>query len=397
MQIEKESTTTDTEAIRKRFQSVRQRTVEICAPLTIEDHIPQPLVFASPPKWHLAHTTWFFEEMVLKQFATNYSVHHPHYGYYFNSYYNLIGNRTNRADRGSITRPGVNEVYEYRKVIDEAVLQLLASDQITREAIDLIELGTHHEQQHQELLITDIKALFSQNPFHPVYKSGYDLAGGIQEEAQKWIEIPEGLYQVGAEKTQAFTYDNERDRHRVYLHPVKLSNKLVSVGEYREFMNDEGYKRPELWLDDGWKWLQETGIDRPMYWQDESMHRYSLGGLQPLIEDEILTHISYYEADAYARWKNMRLPTEAEWEVAADRLKWGARWEWTSSAYAPYPGFNTTDGPVGEYNGKFMVNQMIMRGASLATAKDHSRKTYRNFFHPELQWQYSGIRLAQEQ
>jgi ergothioneine biosynthesis protein EgtB len=398
MHIEEERTQIHITALLERFRKVRKRTQEICAPLTIEDHIPQPVYYASPAKWHLAHTTWFFEEMVLKVYAQNYTEHNPQYGFLFNSYYNLIGERTGRSDRGSITRPGVHEVYAYRESIDEAVEQYLTTENVDEKALELIAIGTHHEEQHQELLITDIKALLSQHPFHPVYKDGFDLAGGSESQEQSWIELPEGLYEIGATGQEDFVYDNELNRHRVYLHPVAISNRMVTNGEYLEFMNDGGYDQAELWLDDGWNWRKEQSVESPMYWQRKGgdWTRFSLSGLQPVRHEEILTHISFYEADAFARWKGMRLPLESEWEVLSGKFEWGRRWEWTSSPYRPYPGFNVAEGPVGEYNGKFMVNQMVMRGASVATPPEHSRRTYRNFFHPEMQWQFSGLRLAKE-
>lgn len=379
--------------VHAQFTNVRQRTEALCAPLQPADYIPQPVVFVSPPKWHLAHTTWFFEEFVLKKFIPDYQVYNPQFGHLFNSYYNTIGERTARQDRGSITRPGVEEVYNYRHHVTEKVLNFIREG-ASQKVLDIIQLGMNHEQQHQELLLMDLKYILSLHPFHPVYVE--DNVFHLQTNAEDgWLAINEGLYEIG-HKSDDFCFDNEMKRHKVFLQEFEISKSLVTNGEYLEFMENGGYQNFRFWLDDGWAWIQENQISHPLYWNntDGRWQHFTLAGLQPLQADALLSHLSYYEADAFARWKGMRLPTEFEWEAAAPELKWEQLWEHTASAYLPYPGFCAPDGAVGEYNGKFMVNQMVLRGASLATPARHSRITYRNFFHPPLRWHFSGIRLA---
>lgn len=378
----------------ERYQSTRQYTEQLCAPLREEDYLPQVVEWASPPKWHLAHVTWFFEEMVLKPNLKGYAVFDPEFAFLFNSYYQSMGERLLRADRGAITRPDVSEVYAYRKHVDEHMQQLLAQP-ISAELENLITLGINHEQQHQELLLTDLKYAFAQNPTYPVYDPQSNLTDGVSS-GDGWIEVAEGLYDVG-HQGNGFCFDNERGAHKVYLPAFQIAGGLVTNKDYLDFVQDGGYQDFRYWLDDGWAWLKENQIDHPLYWleRDGKWFQYTLAGLKPLNPDSALAHISFYEANAYAAWKGARLPTEFEWEVASDQFAWGQRWEWTNSAYLPYPGFAISEGAVGEYNGKFMVNQMVLRGASTATSQGHSRKTYRNFFHPHLQWQYSGIRLAQ--
>ncbi len=377
----------------EQYAKVRQITQHHCEPLQTEDYVPQPAEFASPPKWHLAHTTWFFEEMVLRRFVEGYSVFHPDFGFLFNSYYQTVGERAVRAQRGMITRPTVQEVYQYRQHVDEAMARYLAKP-IPDEARALITLGLNHEQQHQELLLTDLKYLFSLNPTYPVYRSdGNRVADRNAEEG--WVSVPEGIYEIGHDD-DGFCFDNELERHKVYLQPYAISRALVTNGEYLAFMEAGGYAHFGYWLDEGWEWVRANQVQSPLYWHkiDDRWHHYTLAGLKPVDEEAILAHISYYEAHAFAHWKSLRLPTEFEWEAACPHLPWGKRWEWTASSYQPYPGFAIGDGAVGEYNGKFMVNQMVLRGASVATSEGHSRPTYRNFFHPFFQWQYSGIRLA---
>lgn len=375
------------------FIQTRKRTEEICSPLTIEDYVPQSAEFASPPKWHLAHSSWFFEEMILKKFKLNYSEFHANFSYLFNSYYNSIGERTERANRGNITRPGVDEVYQYRKYVTEHMKELLTSA-TTAEVLTLTELGINHEQQHQELLITDLKFTLGQNPIFPVYSTEGSLINSHNTESG-YLFIEEGVYDIGYLGNN-FHFDNELGRHKVYLHEFSISKSLVTNGEYLEFMEDGGYQDFRHWLDEGWSWINQHNIKTPLYWHkiENNWFQYTLAGLKPVDPNSILCHISFYEANAFATWKKMRLPTEFEWEVASSQLNWGDRWEWTHSAYLPYPGFNISEGAVGEYNGKFMINQMVLRGGSVATADGHSRATYRNFFHPKFQWQFSGIRLV---
>ena len=380
------------EEIADRYKSVRKYSVTQCEPIKTEDYVPQPVVYISPPKWHLGHTTWFFEEFVLKNYLEGYQIFDEDFSFIFNSYYNTVGERVLRADRGNLTRPSVDHVYAYRKYVDDHMSRLL--DNADDKIIELVELGLNHEQQHQELFLTDLKYILGHNPLLPAYKE-HGALSNIENNDHGLLRVPAGKYEIGF-NGEGFCYDNELAQHTVFLHKYEISKSLVTNGEYIEFINDGGYTRFDLWLDEGWSWINENKIAAPKYWHyiDGVWHHYTLSGLQPIEHDSILCHISYYEAAAFAEWKNMRLPTEFEWEVAADSLTWGKRWEWTGSAYLPYPGFDKPDGAVGEYNGKFMVNQMVLRGASVATSPGHSRKTYRNFFHPHYQWQYTGIRLA---
>lgn len=384
----------DTSSIQKKYNSVRKYSEHQCQPLVTEDYIPQPVVYISPPKWHLGHTTWFFEEFILKSQYKGYKVFDNDFSYLFNSYYNSVGDRVLRMDRGNITRPGVAKVYEYRAYVDDHMNQLLADPE--EELGGLVELGLNHEQQHQELFITDIKYILGHNPLFPIYKEKFNLTNH-QNSQKEFLSIPGGIYQIG-HKGNGFHYDNESANHSVYLHDFEISKPLVTNGDFLEFINDNGYKRFDLWLDEGWSWVNEQKIIAPMYWHiiDGIWHQYTLAGLKPVDKNDILCHINFYEAMAFSEWKQMRLPTEFEWEVAADSLAWGERWEWTGSAYLPYPGFEKPPGAVGEYNGKFMINQMVLRGASSATSENHSRITYRNFFHPQYRWQYTGIRLAKK-
>lgn len=375
------------------FTTVRNKTKDLCSPLKIEDYIPQPVDFISPPKWHLAHTTWFFEEMILKPNVLNFKVFHEEFSFLFNSYYNTVGKRTLRADRGNMTRPTVDEVYAYRAYVDEQMLMFLNSN-LSIEIKDLIVLGLNHEQQHQELLQTDLKYILGHNPLFPVYDEQNDFHT-VKNATKGFVKIEEGVYEIGWQGKD-FHFDNEEGLHKTYIQPFEISKTLVTNGEFIEFIKVGGYERFELWLDEGWQWTQNNGIKSPMYWHfiDGEWFHFTLSGLKKIDPDEMVTHVSFYEASAFALWKGMRLPTEFEWEVAADHINWGERWEWTNSAYLPYPNFKTSEGAVGEYNGKFMVNQMVLRGASVATSKNHSRKTYRNFFHAHFQWQFSGIRLV---
>ncbi|MBL7867628.1 MAG: ergothioneine biosynthesis protein EgtB [Flavobacterium lindanitolerans] len=375
-----------------RYNSIRKHTEHLCNALTTEDFVPQPADFVSPPKWHLAHTTWFFEQFVLNEHLPDYKLFDDDFSFLFNSYYNFVGKRVFRADRGNITRPGVHEVFEYRSYVDmhmQILLQLKSE-----ELKDLIELGLNHEQQHQELLITDIKYILGNNPIFPLYDENIDWEKQENEETG-FVKLEEGIYEIGFEG-EGFSFDNEHGRHKVYLHDFEISKSLVTNAEYLEFISNDGYTNFDYWLDEGWSWVTENKIEAPLYWHkiDGEWHNYTLSGLEKLNPEAILTHISFYEAAAFAAWKKMRLPTEFEWEAAADKFNWGKRWEWTNSAYLPYPNFKKPEGAIGEYNGKFMVNQMVLRGASCATPPQHDRKTYRNFFHAHERWQFNGIRLA---
>lgn len=375
------------------FKNTRSQSIALCEPLEIEDYISQPVDFASPPKWHLSHSTWFFEEMILKKFIPNYEVFNPHFGFLFNSYYQTLGDRAVRTERGTITRPTVAEVYEYRKYVDQHLESLLETNS-SPELKELIILGINHEQQHQELLITDLKHTFSYNPIFPIYKEGFNLTA--QENSEEgWLKMKEGIYEIGY-NGQDFHFDNEKGRHKVFLPDFEISKALVTNGEYLEFMEAGGYENFKLWLDEGWTWVTENNIKSPLYWKkiEGKWFSYTLEGLKPIEPNHQLAHISFYEAQAFASWKGLRLPTEFEWEASCEQFEWGNRWEWTYSAYLPYPNFKIADGAVGEYNGKFMIGHMILRGASTATPKGHERKTYRNFFHPKHRWQITGIRLA---
>ena len=380
--------------LQEQFRDVRQASMDMVKPLEKEDYIPQAALFASPPKWNLGHTTWFFEEMILSKYKKGYKVFHPRYSYLFNSYYNTIGERVLRHDRGNLSRPTVDEVLAYRKYVDEHMDAFLESQTPDKDVSDLINLGLNHEQQHQELFFTDLKYTFSVNPLYPAYTK-VAFCEDNNSDKSEFIEVPEGLYDIGY-CGDGFFYDNEQGRHRVYLEAYEINKTLVTNGEFIEFIEDGGYNRFEFWHDDALAWKHDNHITHPMYWQlvDGIWHQYTLAGLKKIQPDHILTHITYYEASAFAQWKGFRLPTEFEWEVAADKLKWGRRWEWTESAYLPYPGYEKAAGAVGEYNGKFMVNQKVLRGASVVTPANHSRKTYRNFFHPQVGYQFNGIRLA---
>ena len=375
------------------YQKIRKKTEKLCAPLEIEDYIPQPSIFVSPPKWNLGHTSWFFEEMILKNYLPNYPIFDPKFSFLFNSYYNNVGERTLRHHRGLITRPSVKKVYEYRAHVDKFMEKLL-SKPIDDAVKYLLVLGLNHEQQHQELFITDLKYTFSFNPTYPVYDSNQDFTN-VENSASGWLKIAEGIYEIG-HQGEDFCFDNELGVHKVFLHEFEIAENLVTNAEYIEFIEAVAYSDFRFWLEEAWAWINQNKISAPLYWQkiDGKWFHYTLAGLKPMNPNAILTHISFYEASAFATWKNMRLPTEFEWEVASKQLDWGKRWEWTNSAYLPYPNFKIADGAVGEYNGKFMINQMVLRGASTATPENHSRHTYRNFFHPNAQWQFSGIRLA---
>ena len=381
----------------EKYIKTRQQTEALCEPLNTEDYIPQSVDFASPPKWHLAHVSWFFEEMILTKYLDGYQVFDKDFNFLFNSYYQTVGERAIRAQRGLITRPSVEQVYAYRAHVDR-YMQKLLSKELSPELYSLVVLGLNHEQQHQELLMTDLKYTFALNPIFPVYKKGVDYLGeGCANDytSNEWVTIQEGVYDIGY-KGNGFCFDNELGVHKSYLHQYEIAKGLVTNAEFIEFIEYGGYQKFGYWLDEGWNWVNSHQINSPLYWQKigSQWYQYTLSGLKLVNPNAVLAHVSYYEANAYASWKGCRLPTEFEWEIASNEFNWGIRWEWTASAYQPYPKFSIGEGAVGEYNGKFMVNQMVLRGASLATAKEHSRATYRNFFHPHFQWQFSGIRLA---
>jgi len=377
-----------------RYHDIRKQSEKICEPLQTEDYVVQPVVDVSPPKWHLGHTTWFFETFLLMPNQPDYQVFDPQYNFVFNSYYETIGARVIRTDRGNLSRPSVSEIYNYREYVDQKMGEFLQSDYFKPEHIELLELGLNHEQQHQELLVTDIKYILGHNPLFPVYRDNSLKKTAITNDI-KMLKFSEGVYEIGFEGS-GFCFDNELGRHKVYLNEFEIADRPVNNGEYLEFMNSGGYDDFKYWHAEGWDWVKNTKAQSPLYWHniEGNWMIYTLGGLKNIDLDDLLCHINFFEAAAFAAWKGMRLPTEEEWEVAANQLNWGKRWEWTNSAYLPYPDYKRAAGAVGEYNGKFMINQMVLRGASEATPKGHSRNTYRNFFPTNLQWQFTGIRLA---
>ncbi len=375
------------------FLDTRKHTEDICKPLEIEDYVVQPIIDVSPPKWHLGHTTWFFEEFILKVYMKDYAVFDDDFSFVFNSYYETVGKRVIRADRGNLSRPSVKRVYEYRKYVTEA-MNTLFSEHTTQELLELLEIGIHHEKQHQELLLTDIKYILGNNPLLPTYSKEFN-EHSIEKHEHEWIALDEGIYDIG-HHTEDFCYDNELGHHKVYLQGYQISNKLVTNQEFVDFINAGGYQQFELWHAEGWDWVQANTINSPLYWHniDGEWFYYSFQGLQKINLKAPVTHISYFEAFAFAQWKNCRLPTEFEWEASQKYFPWGKRWEWTESAYLPYPNYKKAEGALGEYNGKFMVNQKVLRGGSVATPTNHTRPTYRNFFQTNLRWQYTGLRLA---
>ncbi|MBD2770000.1 ergothioneine biosynthesis protein EgtB [Hymenobacter sp. BT664] len=426
---------------RTRYQAVRDQSQALCAPLLPEDTVVQPIVDVSPPKWHLAHTTWFWETFLLSEYVPDYQVFHPEYAYLFNSYYNSLGSRVNRADRGTLSRPPLADVLAYRAHVDAAMAALLTTaDALPASFYELLELGLHHEQQHQELLATDIKYILSTSPLAPAYLKeavGGEAAESAGDHARarshspasspaSWLPVPGGIYRVGFQE-EGFCFDNELAAHEVLLAPFELQNRLVTNAEYLAFIEAGGYRDFRYWMGEGWELVQAQGWEAPLYWvqRDGAWFRFTHHGLRPVVPAAPVTHLSFYEADAYANWAGARLPTEAEWETAARHF--GARpnggtwlesnafdpqpvapdadptachqllgdcWEWTYSAYHAYPGYERAAGALGEYNGKFMVNQLVLRGGSCATPESHIRVSYRNFFHADKRWQFSGIRLA---
>ncbi len=403
------------ESLRDRYARIRATTLELVADLRPEDTVVQTMPDVSPTKWHLAHVTWFFERFVLEPCGV--ARISDEYHYLFNSYYNSAGNMHPRPRRGEITRPTLDEVLDYRVCIDESVLGLIDAGLILGESADVLTLGLHHEQQHQELILTDIKHVLAQNPALPPARKGLRRASGATAPPLEFLPGESGIVQIG-HGNSGFCFDNETPEHDALLHPHGIANRLVTNGEFREFIAAGGYEQPEHWLSDGWSTIRERGWNRPLYWDEALETEFTLGGRSAIDDDAPVVHVSYYEADAFARWAGCRLPTEFEWEHAArdepvrgnllgsafwhpvasgdDRQWFGDVWEWTSSAYAPYPGFKPLPGSLGEYNGKFMCNQMTVRGGSCVTADDHVRATYRSFFYPDARWQFLGFRLARD-
>ena len=414
------------EKLAARFRQVREFTAHLCETLEPEDYVVQSMPDVSPTKWHLAHTSWFFETFVLKVWMPRYRTAIPQYAYLFNSYYNAAGDMHRRDLRGLISRPTAEETYRYRESIDEAVLELIetAGEELLEEMEPVLILGLHHEQQHQELLVTDIKNVFAQNPLYPVYRERDSTPERRGISPAQFVNFEESMAEIGHDGG-GFSYDNEGPRHRAFVPAFSLASRPVTNGEYLAFIESGAYARPEFWLSLGWNTVNEQRWTAPLYWikQDGAWWNFTLSGLRLIDESEPVTHVSYFEADAYANWEGLRLPTEFEWEKAGTDLLiegnfvetgrfhpapvkaetgrelsqvFGDVWEWTRSAYLPYPGYRAVAGAIGEYNGKFMCNQMVLRGGSCATSRDHIRPTYRNFFQPEKRWQFTGIRLARD-
>jgi len=417
------SRATAADALAQRYRAVRAATLALSEPLSAEDCALQSMPDASPTKWHLAHTSWYFETFALEPALPGYRPFQPAFRMLFNSYYNGVGPQFARPQRGLLTRPSLADVHAYREHVDRHLLALLEDAKLDAALREVVLLGTHHEQQHQELILTDIKHLLAQNPLAPVYRESAPHPSRTDGRDAHFVALPGGVREVGYAGA-GFAFDNEGPRHRVYLEPFALAHRPVTNREYLAFVEAGGYRDPEPWLADGWAAVQRNGWEAPLYWQlrDGAWWTFTLGGLRELALDEPVTHVSFYEADAFARWAGARLPTEMEWEVAAASAElvgnfvesgtlhprpargsgsglaqlFGDVWEWTRSAYAPYPGYAPPPGALGEYNGKFMANQIVLRGGSCATPADHVRASYRNFFYPDTRWQFSGIRLARD-
>jgi ergothioneine biosynthesis protein EgtB len=377
------------------YQKVRSHTEDLCRNLKPEDTVVQPMEDVSPAKWHLGHTSWFFENFILKPYYNKYKEFHPEYAYIFNSYYTSQGDRVERDSRGWQTRPSFNDILKYRAHVDDSMEDYLSQEEASDEVLMKLEVGLHHEQQHQELLITDTKYILYQNVLNSPMLDEALIKNYRGEEG--WIHIEEGIQEIGFSE-QGFCFDSEMPRHKVYQVASRVSRKPVLAKEYLAFIEDGGYEDVLLWLSDGWAWKQENKIDHPLYWKktDDGWLQFTTAGWQSLMLEAPVAHVSFYEADAYARWSGHRLCTEAERELVDSEITDNQCWEWTGSAYRPYPGFEKWEGGLGEYNGKFMVNQMVLRGGSVATSEGHYRPSYRNFFHTDKRWQFTGIRLAKD-
>lgn len=418
----KNSTRLSKQKLLNQFKKIRAFSNYLVEPLEAEDFVIQPMENASPTKWYLAHTSWFFETFVLGKFLPEFESLHPQYAYFFNSYYLQTGVPFSRANRGMLSRPTVKEVFEYRAYVNEQMEQFIenASEELWDEAAFIVEIGNHHEQQHQELILTDLKYLLAQNPLLPAYRD-QELKESLKVSPINWVSFEEGIVEIGS-KGGEFTYDNEHPFHRTFVQDFEMADRLVTNGEFLEFMKAGGYEKSPYWLDEGWSTVRSEGWNSPLYWYKTNGEwmQFTLSGARKIDLNEPVTHVSYFEADAFARWKGVRLPTEQEWEHACGSLKaegnfvdedhfhpianqaqeeglkqmYGDVWEWTMSSYSPYPNYKPLPGALGEYNGKFMANQYVLRGGSCATSKSHIRKTYRNFFPTSAKWQFSGIRLA---
>ena len=413
------------ENLLKSYKKVRSFSHKLAKPLSKEDYVVQSMPDVSPTKWHLAHTSWFFEAFVLSKTINKYRSLHPQYNFLFNSYYIQVGDRHSRPKRGLISRPTVDEVFEYREYVDKNMLRLFKNidDKKFKKIAEVIEIGIHHEQQHQELIVTDIKHVLSENPLFPTYKKSIESKNAKSSARLNWVDFEGGIHTIGNEGDK-FGYDNEFPVHKTYIEPFSLASRLVTNGEYMEFINSGGYSKPELWLSDGWNTVSSNSWDSPLYWikNGSNWDQFTLGGLKKIEMNQPVCHLSFYEAEAFSRWAGSRLPSEFEWEIASQEQKiegnfadngnfhpasikngngelsqmYGDVWEWTRSPYTPYPGYKAPPGALGEYNGKFMCNQMVLRGGSCATSKSHIRNSYRNFFPPGSRWQFMGLRLAKD-